>query len=118
MGLAMGAAILIGRTGGHPGAGLITGLAVLVTGGFLVGLVRRPRLIEVCVVAAVLTVGAWITWKPSGEAGPGERSMDWRAVGGVVLEGCIPAALWGGLAAFGAEYARPEHDNRADTSPG
>ncbi|MEY2450406.1 MAG: hypothetical protein QOH79_3882 [Acidimicrobiaceae bacterium] len=112
MGLAVGAAFLIGRIGDQPGAGFVVGLAVLVTGGFLAGLVLRPKPIEVCVVAAVLTVAAWVSWSPSGEAGPGERSMDWRAAGGVVLEGCIPVALWG-LAALGAEHLRREHKTRA-----
>jgi hypothetical protein len=112
MGLAVGAAHLIGRTGDQPDAAFAVGLAVLVTGGLLAGLVLRPKLIEVCVVAAVLMVAAWMSWSPSGEAGPGDRSMDWRAAGGVVLEGCIPVAVWG-LAAFGAEHVRREHKSRA-----
>ena len=72
----------------------------------------RPKLIEMCVVAALLTVVAWASWSPSGEAGPGEKSIDWRAAGGVVLAGFIPVTLWG-LAAFSAERVRVEHNSRA-----
>ena len=107
MGLAWGAARVIGRTGDHPGAGLVVGLAVLITGGVLAGAVLRPKVLEVCVVAAVLTVGAWISWQPSGEAGPRERSMDWSAAAGVVLTGSVPAALWG-LAAALTRQSRPD----------
>jgi disulfide bond formation protein DsbB len=112
MALAVGAAILIGRVGDQSAAAFIVGLAILVVGGFLAGAVIHPKLVDLCVVAAVLTVAAGMSWSPSGEAGPGERSMDWRAVGSVVLEGCLPVALWG-LALFGAEYVRRDHGNRA-----
>ena len=110
VGLAVGAAILIGRTGDKPAAAFVVGVGVLLIGGFLAGRVVHPRLIDVCLVAVVLTTGAWVSWSPSGEAGPNERSMDWQAATGVVLEGCIPAALWG-LAALGGDYTGREHDN-------
>ena len=111
IGLALSATVLISSSGDRPVAGFVVGVVILVAGGLLAGRVLRPRLIEVCAIAIVCVAGAWLTWSPSGEAGPRERSMDWRAVGGVVLEGCVPAALWG-LAAFGGDHTRRQ---RADS---
>src|SRR5437879_2302091 len=95
---------------GYDGApALAGGLAVLVVGGVLAGLVVRPRLTHVAALAAILTAVLAAAWQPSGEAAPSERSMDLRALVGCLLVACVVASAWSIGVAVG-RHLRPRHE--------